>query len=94
MRDRAPERFGLAVALLAAAAAGVLAAGAGATEDPARAEGFQRLVGGLGGGTATSLVPCERAFDPARAEGCALGTEPLPGGFDFCPHHSGPTIRR
>ena len=95
MKDRDPERLGIAAAALAAAAACVLLAGSRRPAgDAARSEGFQRLAGGLGGGAALSLEPCEGAFDPAGAPGCALRLDPVPGGSRSCPHHAGPTIRR
>ena len=95
MRDRAPEGLAAAAAALLLAASGVLLLGSlRCARAEARSAEFQRTVGGLGGGTATSLADCEAAFDPGFHGGCALGEEPAPGGFAFCPHHSGPTLRR
>jgi hypothetical protein len=93
--DRAPERLAAAVALLAASAALllVLAARRGGAE-AARSEAFQRATGGLGSGAATSLAPCEAAFDVRAAGGCASAFDPVEGGRAFCTHHAGPTLRR
>jgi hypothetical protein len=95
VRDRAPEGLAVAAAVLAAAAGCVLLLGARrAGGEGARGESFQRLVGGLGSGAATSLVPCERAFDAGLSGACGCGTEPVPGGFAYCPHHAGASLRR
>ena len=95
MTDRAPERLAAAVALLVAAGGAVLALGSrrSAAQD-ARAAEFQRIVGGLGSGSASALVPCEAAFDGGVAGTCTRGLDPVPGGFAFCPHHAGPSLRR
>ena len=90
MTDRAPERLAAAVAVLVAAAGAVLALG---SRRPPSAE-FQRIVGGLGSGTATSLTPCEAAYDGGIAGTCSCGLDPVPGGFAFCPHHAGPSLGR
>jgi len=93
--DRAPERLAVAVAALVAAAGVVLALG---SRRPAAAEarsaGFQRTTGGLGSGTAVTLSPCEAAFDGGAGGDCSCGLDPVPGGFAFCPHHAGPSMRR
>jgi len=93
--DRAPERLAAAVAALVAAAGIVLVLGA---LRPAAAEvrsaEFQRIAGGLGSGTAVTLSPCEAAFDGGIAGTCTCGLDPVPGGFVFCPHHAGPSLRR
>ena len=95
MTDRAPERLAVAAAVLAAAAAWALLLGARRPPSaPGPAEGFHRAVGGLGSGTATSLSPCESAFDPGLSRCCERGLDPAPGGFAFCPHHAGPSLRR
>ncbi len=94
MRDRSPEALAAAAILLIAGAGCALLLGArrpGAAA--ARSGEFQRVVGGLGSGTATVLPPCERAFDDGLAAGCARGRDPSPGGFAFCPHHSGVSFR-
>jgi hypothetical protein len=93
--DRAPERAALLATALVAAAVAVLAATSrrsGRETDGARE--FHSLVGGLGGGSATSLAICEAAFDPTADAVCARAGEPIPGGAAFCPHHGGPSPRR
>jgi hypothetical protein len=95
VRDRAPEALATATAaLLAAAGCALLAGAARPASGAARSEEFQRLVGGLGSGTATALSPCAQAFDPGLGEDCSCGMDPVPGGFAFCPHHSGASLRR
>jgi hypothetical protein len=95
VRDRAPERLAAAVALLAASAAVVILVGArrGGAET-ARSSAFQHAIGGLGSGGATSLAPCDAAFDAGVAGACESGFDPVAGGRAFCKHHSGPTIGR
>jgi len=93
--DRAPEGLAVAAAALLAAAGCVLLLGARRpAAAAARSAEFQRVLGGLGSGTATSLAPCEAAFDDGLAAGCALGREEVPGAFAFCPHHAGASLRR
>ena len=95
MKDRAPEGLAVAAATLILTASGVLLLGSlRSARAEVRSADFQRTVGGLGGGTAISLADCGAAFDPGPAGGCGFGEEPAPGGFAFCPHHSGPTLRR
>lgn len=77
-----------ATALLAAAAAAVVARDV-AGPAPSRHEAFQRLVGGLGGGPAIALSPCERAFDPRLDAGCRFDVSPVPCGSPFCAHGAG-----
>lgn len=94
MRDRAPEAAGAALLLLAAGAAAVLLAGG--SPRPAREAGaraFHGATGGLGSGTALSLDACGAALDASLDGACGAGTGAVPGGFAFCPHHAGPTIR-
>ncbi len=55
----------------------------------ARAESFQRLVGGLGFGPAVDLSDCAFGFDPRLDPSCALERGPIPGGGEFCPRHAG-----
>ncbi len=94
LKDRAPEGLAAAV-LLAAAAAGILLLGAGRDAGAAaRSAGFQRATGGIGGGRATALLPCEGAFDGGATRPCGRALDPLPGGEAFCPHHAGPLGRR
>jgi len=93
--DRAPGRLAGTVALLAASAAGVLVfASRRGDAETERSAAFQRVVGGLGSGGATSLVPCEAAFDDGVAGACTRGVDPAAGGRAFCTHHSGPTLER
>lgn len=95
MTDRAPERLAAAVAVLIAAAGTVLVLGSRrSSAADARSAEFQGLAGGLGSGTASALSPCEAAFDAGIAGTCSSGLDPAPGGFAFCPHHSGPSLRR
>ena len=95
MTDRAPERLAGVVVLLVASAAGVLLLGSrrGDAETGRSAE-FQRVLGGLGSGSATSLVPCDAAFDDGVADACGRELDPAAGGRAFCTHHSGPTLGR
>ena len=95
MRDRAPEALAAAAGLLTAAAAAALFLGA--LGDPAAADrsaAFQEAAGGLGGGRATMLQPCEAAFTGDRDLPCGRAFEPVPGGAAFCPHHAGPLAGR
>lgn len=84
---RGPIAVVAVVAALAAGAAVAVAVGARRAPDAAaRSEAFQTLVGGLGGGPATSLVRCARAFDPRLDDGCAFRTHPVPAGGAYCAH--------
>lgn len=49
---------------------------------------FQQLVGGIGMGPAIDLSACAFAFDARLACTCRSMQEPLPGGQEFCPHHT------
>ena len=88
--SRAPTLLFLLLAALTAAAGAALALGARppAGQD-ARAEEFQRLVGGLGFGPALDLARCPNAFDPRLCPHCPAEYGPLPGGGCFCPYHAG-----
>jgi hypothetical protein len=55
----------------------------------ARAEEFQRLVGGLGFGPAQDLSRCPNSFDPRLDDGCADDDGPIPGGARYCPLQGG-----
>ena len=91
MSDRAPGRLAAALALLVAAAGVVLALGSRRTAAAdARSAAFQGLVGGLGGGPAISLHPCEAGFEGGPGGTCSLALDPVPGGAASCPHHAGP----
>lgn len=52
----------------------------------ARSDEFQRLVGGLGLGPATTLPPCEPDFDPRVGAVCDGAIDPVPAGGAFCAH--------
>jgi hypothetical protein len=52
-------------------------------ELPARAESFQRLVGGLGFGPALDLSECSFGFDPRLDGTCSTDYGPIPGGACF-----------
>lgn len=52
-------------------------------EPPARAESFQRLVGGLGFGPALDLSDCAADFDPRLEGSCSLDYDPIAGGACF-----------
>ncbi len=87
MSGRGPVAV-VAVVVALVAGAGVAVA-RGARRDPgaaARSEAFQALVGGLGGGPATTLARCARAFDPRLDDACAFRTHPLPAGGAYCAH--------
>ena len=87
MSGHGPRFVVAAVVALAAGAGAVVATCARRAPDAAaRSEAFQALVGGLGGGPATSLVRCARAFDPRLDDGCAFRTHPVPAGGAYCAH--------
>ncbi len=75
---------------LTAATAGILglewvrAAGG----DRTVARQFQRMAGGLGLGATVCPRWCFVNFDP-RLEHCTCTEQPLPGGYCYCPDHSG-----
>lgn len=77
-------------------AAAVLLAG-DARPSPHRTERsreFQKVVGGLGLGTAVGLSPCAGAFDPRVEASCTLHHEPVPCGSLFCPAHAAAAAQR
>lgn len=87
MSGRGPALVLALVATLAAAAATTVAATSRRdAREAARSEGFQALVGGLGGGPAVHLARCARAFDVRLDDGCAFRTHPVPGGGAYCAH--------
>ncbi|MDA1052291.1 MAG: hypothetical protein O3C40_17675 [Planctomycetota bacterium] len=49
---------------------------------------FQRLVGGLGFGSATDWSRCAHSFDPRVSCECFYDAGPLPGGANFCPYQT------
>ena len=84
-------------AAVVAAAAGLLAAvlavlawdavdSSGRHRDHARR--FERMAGGLGLGASVRPRWCFVNFDP-RIERCTCTEYPVPGGFCYCPEHSG-----
>jgi hypothetical protein len=75
--------------LLLAGAAGAVLVVEGQQRGTARAEQFQRLMGGVGFGPAVDLSVCAFGFDPRLDGDCALETGPVPGGACFCPRHAG-----
>jgi hypothetical protein len=80
------------VLLVGGAAAVLVAEGRGGQVREARAEQFQRLVGGLGFGPATDLGDCPFGFDPRLDGSCAADRGPVPGGACFCPRHAGSVL--
>jgi hypothetical protein len=84
------DRACLAAALLVAGAVAVVAASA-PRRAPAEAAGadLQRLVGGIGAGTALDLSRCAFGFDPRVGTVCDGRHELLPGGGALCPRHAG-----
>ena len=49
---------------------------------------FQRMAGGLGLGATVRPRWCFVNFDP-RLEHCTCAEQPLPGGYCYCPEHTG-----
>lgn len=49
---------------------------------------FQRMSGGLGLGATVRPRWCFVNFDP-RVEGCTCMEQPIPGGYCYCPEHTG-----
>ena len=79
----------LALLLLVAASAAALAAEGHAEQAcAARAEDFQRLVGGLGFGPTLDWSECPFSFDPRLEDACGADLGPIAGGGCFCPHHA------
>jgi len=58
------------------------------TRDRAGVHAFQRMAGGLGLGATVCPRWCFVNFDP-RLEPCTCPEQPLPGGYCYCPEHSG-----
>jgi hypothetical protein len=90
----APSRPGIAVIALAVA---LLLATAGVLaldrlhffgNDLNTVQQFERMAGGLGLGATVCPRWCFVNFDP-RIERCTCGEEPLPGGYCYCPEHTG-----
>jgi hypothetical protein len=49
---------------------------------------FQRMAGGLGLGATVRPRWCFVNFDP-RIEHCTCAEQPVPGGYCYCPEHTG-----
>jgi hypothetical protein len=49
---------------------------------------FQRMAGGLGLGATVRPRWCFVNFDP-RIEHCVCAEQPVPGGYCYCPEHTG-----
>jgi len=49
---------------------------------------FQRMAGGLGLGATVRPRWCFVNFDP-RLEHCTCAEQPVPGGYCYCPEHTG-----
>jgi hypothetical protein len=84
-------------AKVVAAAAGLLAAAAATLGWDAmasrggprgHARQFQRMAGGLGLGATVCPRWCFVNFDP-RIERCTCAEQPVPGGYCYCPEHTG-----
>ncbi|MBL9086711.1 MAG: hypothetical protein JNM10_06180 [Planctomycetia bacterium] len=87
MSGRGPAIVVAVVVALAGGAATVVATCAPrAPGAAARSEAFQALVGGVGGGPATTMARCARAFDPRLDDACAFRTHPTPAGGAYCAH--------
>jgi hypothetical protein len=56
--------------------------------DPEAARQFQRVAGGLGLGATVRPRWCFVNFDP-RIEYCTCAEQPVPGGYCYCPEHTG-----
>jgi hypothetical protein len=93
-RQRAALRPGTKVVALAA---GLLAATFGALwldsahrsgNDREAARQFQRMAGGLGLGATVRPRWCFVNFD-VRIEHCTCAEQPVPGGYCYCPEHTG-----
>lgn len=56
--------------------------------DRQTARQFQRMAGGLGLGATVRPRWCFVNFDP-RLEHCTCAEQPLPGGYCYCPEHTG-----
>jgi len=50
---------------------------------------FQRVVGGLGMGATLKPSWCYISYDPRLENQCSCIEWPIPGGYCFCPDHTG-----
>jgi len=87
--ERGPALLLAVTVALPLMAAVVLARGAPPATRATDSDAFQRLVGGLGLGTAVDLSGCAPLFDPRDGGACSFRHDPLPCGSFFCPAHSG-----
>ena len=75
--------------LLVATASVLLLNGGGSSGgERVAARHFQRMAGGLGLGATVRPRWCFVNFDP-RIEHCTCMEQPLPGGYCYCPEHTG-----
>ncbi|MCF6157479.1 MAG: hypothetical protein E3K32_02670 [wastewater metagenome] len=58
-------------------------------ESHSRGNNFQRVVHGLGLGATTKPTWCYINFDPRVDPRCPCIEWPVPGGFCYCPEHTG-----
>ncbi|MGA2033506.1 MAG: hypothetical protein ABSG68_14720 [Thermoguttaceae bacterium] len=56
--------------------------------EPETARQFQRMAGGLGLGATVRPRWCFVNFD-RRIEHCTCAEQPVPGGYCYCPEHTG-----
>jgi len=89
MKSKGPSLLFATIVTLLLGAGAVLVIDARAQQArQAKAEEFQRLVGGLGLGPAVDLSGCAFSFDPRVCPHCSENLGPIPGGFYFCPQHA------
>lgn len=50
---------------------------------------FQRITGGLGLGAVTKPAWCYINYDPRIEDSCSCIEWPVPGGYCYCPDHTG-----
>jgi hypothetical protein len=89
MGSRGSGLFLLLLALAGTAGAVLVVEARRVRELPARAESFQRLVGGLGFGPALDLSDCASDFDPRLEGSCAMDYGPIAGGACFSSRQAG-----
>jgi hypothetical protein len=89
MESRGFGLFFLLLLLTGAAGAVLVVEDRRGRELPARAESFQRLVGGLGFGPALDLSACVSDFDPRLEGSCSMDYGPIAGGACFSSRQMG-----
>jgi hypothetical protein len=89
MESRGSRLFFLLLLLTGAAGTVLVVEDRRGRELPARAESFQRLVGGLGFGPSLNLSDCAFDFDPRLEGSCAMDYGPLAGGACFSSRQAG-----